>query len=89
MDEFIYFIFQLQKVFVVGSDWGANIGWHLSLFRPDRVKGFVALGVPYFPRSPTAKTVETIRKIYGDGSHVCQFQVPFPSHACLYGLIKD
>jgi hypothetical protein len=42
------------------------------------VKGFVALGVPYFPRSPTDKTVETIRKIYGDGSHVCQFQVEYP-----------
>nr|AFK43935.1 unknown [Lotus japonicus] len=63
-----------QQAFVVGSDWGANIGWNLCLFRPDRVKGFVPPGVPYLPRSPTAKTVETIRKIYGDESHVCQFQ---------------
>ncbi|KAG5050887.1 hypothetical protein AAZX31_02G049700 [Glycine max] len=68
--------FGQQQVFVVGSDWGANIGWHLSLFRPDRVKGFVALSVPYYPRSPTAKTVETIRKLIGDESHVCQFQEP-------------
>ncbi|PNY03385.1 epoxide hydrolase, partial [Trifolium pratense] len=66
--------FGQQQAYVVGSDLGANIGWHLSLFRPDRVKGFVALGVPYFPRSPTDKTVETIRKIYGDGTHVYQFQ---------------
>ncbi|KAK7346396.1 hypothetical protein VNO80_20914 [Phaseolus coccineus] len=65
-----------QQAFVVGSDWGSNIGWHLSLFRPDRVKGFVALGVPYHPRSPTSKPVETIRNFFGDQSHVCQFQEP-------------
>nr|CAN65368.1 hypothetical protein VITISV_021974 [Vitis vinifera] len=28
-----------QKVVVVGADWGAVAAWHLSLFRPDRVKG--------------------------------------------------
>ncbi|KAK7360100.1 hypothetical protein VNO77_02076 [Canavalia gladiata] len=63
-----------QQAFVVGSDWGAVIGWNLCLFRPDRVKGYVALSVPYFPRSPTVKAVENIRKLFGDESHVCQFQ---------------
>ncbi|XP_061360865.1 uncharacterized protein LOC133304818 [Gastrolobium bilobum] len=83
-----------QKAFVVGSDWGANIGWHFCLFRPDKVKGFVALGVPYFPRSPTAKTVETIRKIHGDDSHVSQFQEPgraeraFARYDCLTVMKK-
>nr|AFK46496.1 unknown [Medicago truncatula] len=83
-----------HKAYVVGSDWGANIGWHLSLSRPDRVKGFVALGVPYFPRSPTDKTVETIRKVYGDGAHVCQFQEPgraeraFARYDCLTVMKK-
>lgn len=83
-----------HKAYVVGSDLGANIGWHLSLFRPDRVKGFVALGVPYFPRSSTDKTVETIRKVYGDGAHVCQFQEPgraeraFARYDCLTVMKK-
>ena len=60
---------------MVGSDWGAVVGWKLSLFRPDRVKGFVALSVPYFPRSQTVKTVESIRRRFGDEVYVCQFQV--------------
>ncbi|KAF7828901.1 Epoxide hydrolase 2 [Senna tora] len=62
------------QAFVVGSDWGAQIGWHLSLFRPDRVKGFVALSVPYYPRSPNIKTVESIVQIFGEQVHVSQFQ---------------
>lgn len=41
------------------------------------MKAFVALGVPYFPRSPTTKTTETLRQKLGDGCHVIQFQVPF------------
>jgi pimeloyl-ACP methyl ester carboxylesterase len=65
-----------EKAFVVGSDWGAVVGWHLSLFRPDRVKAYVALGVPYFPRSPTTKTTESLRQKLGDGCHVIQFQEP-------------
>lgn len=61
----------------MGSDWGAVAGWHISLFRPDRVKGLVALSVPYLPRSPTIKTTESIRQKLGNGCHVIQFQVPF------------
>ncbi|KAF5463074.1 hypothetical protein F2P56_019019 [Juglans regia] len=46
-----------QQAFVVGHDWGANVGWHLSLLRPDRVKGLVTLSAPYFNRSPSSKVV--------------------------------
>ncbi|PON71510.1 Epoxide hydrolase-like [Parasponia andersonii] len=67
----------LEKAFIVGVDWGAVAGWHLSLLRPDRVQGFVALCVPYLPRSPTIKSTESIRQSIGDGCHVIQFQVPF------------
>ncbi|KVI02881.1 Alpha/beta hydrolase fold-1 [Cynara cardunculus var. scolymus] len=35
--------FNHQQVFVVGHDWGATAAWHLSLFRPDKVKGMVAI----------------------------------------------
>jgi len=80
--SFCFWPTSTKQAFVVGSDWGSTIGWYLSLFRPDRVKGFVVLGVPYHPRSPTSKTVESIRKLFGDQSHVCQFQVPFT--CCLF-----
>ncbi|KAM1047798.1 hypothetical protein ACFX1X_027338 [Malus domestica] len=68
--------FGQQQAYVVGHDWGAVAGWNLSLFRPDRVIGLVNLSVPYFPRSPTTKTTEAIRQIFGEGSHVIQFQEP-------------
>lgn len=65
-----------QQAFVVGHDWGATVAWHLSLFRPDRVRGVVALGVPFFPRSPTSKPLEFFKKMFGDGLYLAQFQEP-------------
>jgi len=65
-----------QQSFVVGTDWGAIAGWHLSLFRPDRVKGLVVFNVPYFQRSPNTKPIESFRQLFGEGSHVLQFQEP-------------
>ncbi|KAL8200419.1 hypothetical protein R6Q57_011758 [Mikania cordata] len=63
-------------VFVVGHDWGATTAWHLSLLRPDRVKGMVALGlgVPFIPRDPRIKPVPFFKQLFGDGLYICQFQ---------------
>lgn len=84
-----------HQAFVVGHDWGAMVGWYLSLFRPDRVKGFVALSVPYFPRSPIMKPVEAIIQKFGDRQiHVSQFQKPgraeraFARYDCLTVMKK-
>ncbi|KDP37443.1 hypothetical protein JCGZ_08284 [Jatropha curcas] len=68
--------FGQQQAFVVGHDWGALLGWHMSLLRPDRVKGLIAISVPYFQRNPNAKVIEAFRTIYGDGFYICQFQEP-------------
>ncbi|KAJ6420162.1 hypothetical protein OIU84_030133 [Salix udensis] len=65
-----------QQAFVVGHDWGAVLGWHLSLLRPDRVKGLMAISVPYFPRDPVAKAIESFRERFGDGFYISQFQEP-------------
>lgn len=61
---------------MVGHDWGAVLAWHLSLHRPDRVKGVIAMSVPYYQRNPDAKVIESFRRIFGDGFYICQFQVP-------------
>ncbi|GAB4847481.1 hypothetical protein Ancab_026539 [Ancistrocladus abbreviatus] len=66
--------FSEQKAFVVGLDWGAQVAWHLSLLRPDRVKGVVALSVPYYPRDPNNKPTDFFRRVFGDDFYVCQFQ---------------
>ncbi|CAH1448023.1 unnamed protein product [Lactuca virosa] len=61
------------QVFVVGHDWGATAVWHLSLFRPDRVKGIVSLGIPFFPRYPINPT-HLFTKSFGDDFYISQFQ---------------
>ncbi|KAH9324740.1 hypothetical protein KI387_004918, partial [Taxus chinensis] len=44
----------VQKVFVVGKDFGAGIAYYFPLLYPDRVRGIVTLGVPYIRPGPTA-----------------------------------
>ncbi|GLT58720.1 hypothetical protein SLA2020_315900 [Shorea laevis] len=65
-----------EKVFLVGHDWGALIGWFLCLFRPDRVKAFVSLSLPYLRFDPAKKPVEAWRAFYGDDYYICRFQEP-------------
>ena len=60
-------------MFVVGHDWGAQVAWHLCLFRPDRVRAAVVLGIPYFPRGPRPMT-DSFAAL-GDGFYINQFQV--------------
>ncbi|KAJ4831341.1 hypothetical protein Tsubulata_033241 [Turnera subulata] len=66
----------VEKVFLVAHDWGAQVGWYLCLFKPDRVKGFVCLSVPYRPRNPKMKPVEGMRLVFGDDYYMCRFQEP-------------
>lgn len=61
----------------MGHDFGAVAAWHLSLFRPDRVKALIALSAPYFERSSSTRDSESLRRIFGDGCYVYQFQVLF------------
>ncbi|KAK9292293.1 hypothetical protein L1049_020257 [Liquidambar formosana] len=65
-----------EQVFVVGHDWGAMIAWYLCLFRPDRVKAFVCLAVPFRPRNPKMKPVEAMKAFFGDDYYMCRFQEP-------------
>ncbi|KAL6622343.1 hypothetical protein ACP70R_032222 [Stipagrostis hirtigluma subsp. patula] len=65
---------RLPKVLVVGHDWGAQVAWHLCLFRPDRVRAVVALGVPFFPRRPRSFSEGFAAR--GDGFYITQFQEP-------------
>ncbi|MBA0561524.1 hypothetical protein Golob_018343 [Gossypium lobatum] len=66
----------VEQVFLVAHDWGAIIGWYLCLFRPDRVKAFVCLSVPFMPRKPQMKPVESMRLFFGDDYYICRFQEP-------------
>ena len=65
----------IEKVFVVGHDWGAIIAWYLCLFRPDRVKALVNLSVHFLRRNPTISFVQGFRIAFGDDFYICRFQV--------------
>ncbi|XP_022719457.1 uncharacterized protein LOC111277337 isoform X2 [Durio zibethinus] len=66
----------VEQVFLVAHDWGAIIGWYLCLFRPDRVKAFVCLSVPFVPRKPKMKPLESMRLFFGEDYYICRFQEP-------------
>ncbi|KAL0375782.1 UNVERIFIED_CONTAM: Bifunctional epoxide hydrolase 2 [Sesamum calycinum] len=64
-----------DQVLLVAHDWGAMIGWYLCLFRPDLVKAYVSLTVPFRPRHPMVKPVEGMRAFFGEDYYMCRFQV--------------
>nr|QIZ16523.1 epoxide hydrolase [Glycine max] len=66
----------VDQVFLVAHDWGAIIGWYTCLFRPDRIKAYVCLSVPFMPRNPKVKPVDAMRALYGDDYYICRFQEP-------------
>ncbi|KAM7280205.1 hypothetical protein ACFE04_007339 [Oxalis oulophora] len=66
----------VDQVFLVAHDWGAMIGWQFCLLRPDRVKAFVSLSVPFKPRNPKMKPVALMRAFLGEEYYMCRFQEP-------------
>ncbi|CAK8544599.1 unnamed protein product [Lathyrus sativus] len=66
----------VEQVFLVAHDWGAVMGWYLCMIRPERVKAFVCLSVPFLRRHPKIRTVDGMHAAYGDDYYICRFQEP-------------
>jgi pimeloyl-ACP methyl ester carboxylesterase len=49
-------VLPVERVIVVGNDWGATIAWQMALMRPDLVAGVIAFGVPMMDRPPMPPT---------------------------------
>ncbi|KAK9057244.1 hypothetical protein SSX86_022079 [Deinandra increscens subsp. villosa] len=64
----------LDKVYLVGHDWGAIISWYMCLFRPHRIKALVNMSVVYTPRNPSVKPMDHFRRTFGDDFYICRFQ---------------
>lgn len=79
--------FGVDKVFVVGHDWGAMIGWYLCLFRPDLVTAFVSLTVDFRPRNPRWKPVQAMKAFFGADYYMCRFQVMISQFYLAYILV--
>jgi pimeloyl-ACP methyl ester carboxylesterase len=74
-------------VFVVGHDWGAQVAWHLCLFRPDRVRAAAVLGIPYYARQ--AHPIMEVFAAFGDGFYINQFQVLTRSSSTMSSTLAD
>jgi pimeloyl-ACP methyl ester carboxylesterase len=60
----------------VGHDWGAMVVWQLALRAPERVRGVVAMSVPFIPRPPRPPT-ELMKLIFQDTwFYMLYFQEP-------------
>jgi pimeloyl-ACP methyl ester carboxylesterase len=64
-----------ERAVVVGHDWGAPVAWNTALMRPDRVRGVIALSIPYHPRGSSAP-VATMRARLGDRFFWAYVQTP-------------
>ena len=65
----------MDRVFLVGHDWGAAMAWYFCLLKPDRVKALVNMSVVFRSRNPVRKPVQTMRAMMGDDYYMCRFQV--------------
>ncbi|KAK8961104.1 Cellulose synthase-like protein D1 [Platanthera guangdongensis] len=50
------------------------MAWNLCLLRPDKVRALVNISVPYTPRDPARRPVDSLRALYGDDHYICRFQ---------------
>ena len=64
-----------DQAIVAGHDWVAPVAWHAALFRPDRIRGVIALSVPYRPRG-SAAPIAALREHRGDSFYMVYFQQP-------------
>ena len=72
---FVHFLRCCLQVFLVGHDWGALVGWDVCLLRPDRVKGYVAVSVPFNPRRADTNLFRKCTEQFGEGFYMNHFQV--------------
>jgi pimeloyl-ACP methyl ester carboxylesterase len=64
-----------RQAVIVGHDWGANVAWHATLFRPDVFPAVAALSVPFRQRGP-APPLQMLRKAGQLNHYWFHFQEP-------------
>lgn len=64
-----------EQAVVVAHDFGTSVAWNAALMRPDRIRGVVALSVPYLPRGPVS-AVAGLTQALGPGFYMQYLQAP-------------
>ncbi|MEO0617032.1 MAG: alpha/beta hydrolase [Pseudomonadota bacterium] len=62
-----------EDALFVGHDWGALLLWQMALMRPERMRGFIALNIPFAPRRDVDPMVMS-RQVLGDDFYIVNFQ---------------
>lgn len=67
---------ELEKVVIVGHDWGGLVVWQAALLAHQRIAGVVGVNTPFFPRTPL-KPTDAFRMMAQGGFHyILYFQEP-------------
>lgn len=64
-----------EQAVLVAHDWGSPVAWNTALLRPDRVRGVVALSLPYLPRGPVS-ALTGLTQALGPGFYMNYIQQP-------------
>jgi pimeloyl-ACP methyl ester carboxylesterase len=64
-----------RQAVVVGHDFGSSVAWNTALMRPDRIRGVVALSVPFLPRGPVS-ALTGLTQALGSGFYMRYLQKP-------------
>ena len=78
----------IEKVVVVGHDWGGIVAWQMALLAPHRVERVVGVNTPFFPRFPVRPS-EVMRAVsQGHFNYILYFQTPGVADAELDGNVR-
>jgi len=64
---------ELERAVIVGHDWGALVGWQMTLLAPERMAGYIALNIPFLKRPPI-NPVTYMRWKLGKDFYIVNFQ---------------
>ncbi|KZT62779.1 alpha/beta-hydrolase [Calocera cornea HHB12733] len=69
-------VLSIDRVVVVGHDWGAYAAWKFCQWQTNRVRAVVTLSVPLMPRSPVLTPLPALAKMIPDFSYMLFFSAP-------------
>ena len=64
---------ELERAVIVGHDWGALVGWQMTLLASERMAGYIALNIPFLKRPPI-NPITYMRWKLGKDFYIVNFQ---------------
>ena len=63
----------IDRAVIAGHDWGALVGWQMTLLAPERMAGHIALNIPFIKRPPI-NPITYMRWKLGKDFYIVNFQ---------------